>query len=150
MPIRLKEHRVVITPLQDRVRVCGSIEFGDEGRPADLRRADALLEVAVRAVPALRGRPVIDRWAGDRPCSADGVPAIGSTAATRNLSVAVGHGMWGLVLAPVTAQLVATQVLGGPTGQGPEPHGWLHPDRFTPHLARACRSSPSMLLTGSA
>jgi D-amino-acid dehydrogenase len=137
MPIRLKEHRVVITPLEDRVRVCGSIEFGEEGRPADLRRADALLEVAVKAVPALRGRPVLDRWAGDRPCSADGVPAIGSSSAQRNLSVAVGHGMWGLVLAPVTAQLVAAQVLGGPPEQGPEPYGWLHPDRFTPRLARA-------------
>lgn len=133
-PVRLKEHRVVITPLGDRVRVAGSIEFGDETRSADLRRADALLEVATRAVPGLRGRPVLDRWAGERPCTPDGVPVIGGTEVVRNLSVATGHGMWGLILAPVTARLVADHLIADrpATDHGGDDPAWLSPDRFAP------------------
>ncbi|MFC7490789.1 MULTISPECIES: NAD(P)/FAD-dependent oxidoreductase [unclassified Knoellia] len=126
-PVRLKEHRVVITPLPDRVRVAGSIEFGDEARFADLRRADALFEVATRAVPGLRGAPVLDRWAGERPCTPDGVPVIGPTHAVPNLSVATGHGMWGLILAPVTARLIAGQAIDHRDDPG---LAWLSPDRF--------------------
>lgn len=126
-PVRLKEHRVVITPLEDRVRVAGSIEFGDEARSADLRRADALLEVAARAVPALRERPVLDRWAGERPCTPDGVPVIGGTNTVPNLSVATGHGMWGLILAPVTARLIADQAM---DHRADRDLAWLSPDRF--------------------
>jgi D-amino-acid dehydrogenase len=132
MPVRLKEHRVVVTPLEDRVRVCGSMEFGDENRPADLRRADMLLAVAARAVPGLKGQRVIDRWAGERPCSPDGVPLIGKTAATANLSIAAGHGMWGLILAPITARVISNELIdGNSNGQYP----WLNPDRFTPDMA---------------
>ncbi len=134
MPVRLKEHRVVVTPLPDRVRVCGTIEFGTERRPADLARSDALLGLAVRAVPGLRGRPVLDRWAGDRPCTSDGVPVIGSPAIVPNLSIAAGHGMWGLVLAPVTAQIVADGVV---EGQVAEQYAWLGPDRFRPRRGYA-------------
>ncbi|WP_353951614.1 FAD-dependent oxidoreductase [Knoellia sp. S7-12] len=126
-PVRLKEHRVVVTPLEDRIRVAGSIEFGDEARTADLRRADALLEVAARAVPGLRGAPVLDRWAGERPCTPDGVPVIGATHTVQNLSVATGHGMWGLILAPVTARLIAGQAIDHRVDPDLD---WLSPDRF--------------------
>ncbi|MGF0313828.1 NAD(P)/FAD-dependent oxidoreductase [Rhodococcus sp. IEGM1428] len=131
MPVRLKENRVVVTPLDDRIRVCGSIEFGDEGRRVDLRRADALLELAVQAVPGLAGRPVIDRWAGERPCSADGVPAIGTSTVVANLSVAVGHGMWGLILAPVTARIIANQISAEQVENETANLHLLDPDRFT-------------------
>ncbi|WP_109509333.1 NAD(P)/FAD-dependent oxidoreductase [Nocardioides speluncae] len=121
LPVRIKEHRIVVTPLADRVRVCGSIEFGDETRPAQLSRADALLEVAAKVLPGLAGQPVIDRWAGDRPCTSDGVPIVGTSKRVPAVSVATGHGMWGLILAPASARLI-TQAQTQP---------WLSPDRFT-------------------
>ncbi len=128
MPVRIKEHRVVVTPLEDRVRVCGSIEFGDESRPADLRRADALLEVATRVLPDLAGREVLDRWAGERPCTPDGMPLVGTSRVAPGLAVATGHGMWGMILAPVTARLITEALLDGTALPTEE---WLHPDRFT-------------------
>lgn len=134
MPVRLKEHRIVVTPLADRVRVCGSIEFGNEGRSQHLARADRLRAIAVRAVPGLADRPVLERWAGERPCTRDGIPLIGQSAAASNLSIAAGHGMWGLILAPITAELLRDQALRGIDAPALE---WLHPDRFTPHLTRS-------------
>lgn len=126
-PVRLKEHRIVVTPLPDRIRVCGSIEFGRETRQPDLNRADALLRVATQAVPGLSDLPVIDRWAGERPCTRDGVPAIGMTTAAPNLLIGAGHGMWGLILAPITAEVLSRQAL---TGIADPALGWLNPDRF--------------------
>lgn len=126
MPVRVKENRVVITPLADRTRVSGAIEFGSEGRSLDRRRPDALREVAAHALPVLREAEVIDRWAGERPCTPDGVPVIGPARAVANLLVATGHGMWGLILAPVTARLIG-QAITEPAGSVP---AWVSPDRF--------------------
>ena len=53
-----------------------------------------------------------DIWFGFRPCSPDGLPYIGRSARYSNLTVATGHGMMGLSLAPATGKLV-NQVLNG-------------------------------------
>lgn len=127
MPVRVADHRVVVTPLADRIRVSGAIEFGYEAKPMDHRRPEALHAVATRAVPVLRRAEVIDRWAGERPCTPDGVPVIGRSGVVDNLSVATGHGMWGLILAPVTAQLIADAITGSAAISGER---WLSPDRF--------------------
>lgn len=124
MAVRFPEHRVVVTPLADRVRVAGSMEFGAERRAWDTERARSMVAVAARGIPSLAGRPVIDVWAGERPCTSDGLPVIGMTRQVDGLSFAVGHGMWGLVLAPVTAELVLDGI-GVPAATGP-----FAPDRF--------------------
>ncbi len=130
LPVRVKEHRVVVTPLADRVRVAGALEFGT-GAPRSHRRSEALRAVAARAVPALRDAEVVDRWTGLRPCTSDGLPVIGGTRRVDGLSVATGHGMWGLTLAPITAHVIAQGLLGaGPDG-GPGDSAWLGPDRFS-------------------
>lgn len=127
MPVRIKEHRVVVTPLRDRIRICGSIEFGKEGRPANLSRLHGLRRVAEEVLPSLRGQDVLDQWAGDRPCLPDGLPAIGRSEAVPNLSIATGHGMWGMILAPITAKLLTEDLL---DGRRDDVLAWLSPDRF--------------------
>lgn len=137
MPVRIKEHRVVVTPLADRVRVCGSIEFGDERRPMDPGRAEALRTVAARVLPGLERGAVIDRWAGERPCTPDGVPVIGRSRRVENLLVATGHGMWGMVLAPVTARMITEAIVDDI--ERPE-DAWLNPDRYDGRLTRYDRA----------
>ena len=44
---------------------------------------------------------------GLRPCTADGLPAIGQVPGTDNAYVATGHAMMGVTLGPGTAELVA-------------------------------------------
>ncbi|MDF8265607.1 NAD(P)/FAD-dependent oxidoreductase [Luteipulveratus flavus] len=134
MPVRFKERRMVVSPMPGWMRVCGLMEFGAEGRPVDQRRADAMVRVVTDALPGVRVRRVLDTWAGERPCAADGVPVIGASSRARGLTVAAGHGMWGLVMAPVTGEMVATGLLeGAPTLHDP----LLSPDRFGPTRRRA-------------
>ena len=49
----------------------------------------------------------IQPWRGLRPCSPDGMPYIGRTSRYENLSIATGHAMMGLSLAPATGKLMA-------------------------------------------
>lgn len=127
MPIRLKERRMVVTPFADRLRVCGLMQFGAEHSPLRPGRVEAMLDVLRRALPGVRVHEVMDTWVGERPCTRDGVPVIGASRRAPGLTIAAGHGMWGLILAPVTAELVAAQVLDGKAPQGADR---LSPDRF--------------------
>lgn len=114
-PLYFPEERVACTPLGDRLRVAGMMEFRRPGAPLDPRRITAIVE-AVR--PFLTGVDLDDRqdeWVGSRPVTPDGLPLLGRTASPR-VFVAGGHGMWGMVLGPVTGQLMAQTVL---TGEAP-------------------------------
>ncbi|WP_433728726.1 NAD(P)/FAD-dependent oxidoreductase [Actinoplanes sp. CA-051413] len=111
-PLYFPRQRVACTPLNGRLRVAGMMEFRRPGEALDPRRIAAVVE-AVR--PFLAGVDLDDRrdeWVGSRPCTADGLPLIGPTAAPR-VFVAGGHGMWGIALGPVTGQLLAQTVLKG-------------------------------------
>lgn len=111
-PLYFPTQRVACTPLGSRLRVAGMMEFRRPADELDPRRITAVVD-AVR--PLLNGVNLDDRrdeWVGSRPCTPDGLPLIGATAAPR-VFVAGGHGMWGIVLGPVTGQLVAQAVLKG-------------------------------------
>ncbi len=136
VPIRLKERRMVITPFADRLRICGLMQFGAERSPLRQSRVTAMLDVLRRALPGVRVRDVIDTWVGERPCTRDGVPVIGASRRAPGLSLAAGHGMWGLILSPVTAEIVATQLL---EGRAPRGSDRLSPDRFRSGLGGAAR-----------
>jgi D-amino-acid dehydrogenase len=111
-PVYFPKQRVACTPLGDRLRVAGMMEFRRPGDPLDPRRVGAIVD-AVR--PLLRGVDLDDRrdeWVGSRPCTPDGLPLLGRTGAP-GVFVAGGHGMWGIALGPVTGMLMAQTVLKG-------------------------------------
>ncbi|MFW3171984.1 NAD(P)/FAD-dependent oxidoreductase [Geodermatophilus sp. CPCC 206100] len=113
-PLYFPTQRVALTPLGQRLRVAGMMEFRRPGDPRDPRRVAAIVD-AVR--PFLAGVDLDDRrneWVGSRPCTPDGLPLLGRTAAPR-VFVAGGHGMWGVALGPITGQLMAQTVLKGET-----------------------------------
>src|SRR4051812_28149237 len=111
-PLYFPMQRVACTPLGDRLRVAGMMEFRRPADPLDPRRIQAIVD-AVR--PFLTGVDLEDRrneWVGSRPCTPDGLPLLGPTASPR-VFVAGGHGMWGIALGPITGQLMAQAVLKG-------------------------------------
>jgi D-amino-acid dehydrogenase len=113
-PLYFPTQRVALTPLGERLRVAGMMEFRRAGDPLDPRRVTAIVD-AVR--PFLDGVDLGDRrneWVGSRPVTPDGLPLIGPTASPR-VFVAGGHGMWGIALGPITGQLMAHAVLKGET-----------------------------------
>lgn len=76
---------------------------------------EALRAEGVKLCPALADAPVTERWAGVRPGTPDHAPFIGETM-TPGLYVAAGHYRNGILLAPVTARIIADQLLGQETG----------------------------------
>lgn len=111
-PIYFPAERVACTPLGDRLRVAGMMEFRRPEAALDPRRIQAIVD---SARPLLRGVNFDDRqdeWVGSRPCTPDGLPLIGQTSA-RRVFVAGGHGMWGITLGPVTGRLLAEQMVSG-------------------------------------
>jgi D-amino-acid dehydrogenase len=111
-PVYFPAQRVACTPIGDRLRVAGMMEFRRPEAALDPRRIRAIAEAAR---PLLRGADLDrrrDEWVGSRPCTVDGLPLIGATANPR-VYAAGGHGMWGITLGPVTGQLLARQMVTG-------------------------------------
>jgi glycine oxidase len=70
-----------------------------------------LHRTAIAMVPALKNARILEDWAGLRPGTPDSLPILGSTP-TPGYYVATGHFRDGILLAPVTARVMA-QVIGG-------------------------------------
>lgn len=128
-PVMLTEARVAVTPLRGpgdaRLRLAGTLELGVWAETLNLRRVEAIRRAASRYLKVeTEGGQV---WAGLRPCTPDGLPAVGRPREVRNLLVATGHGTLGISLAPATGELVAHLVSGKEPGEDLK---LLSPDRF--------------------
>lgn len=82
------------------------------------------LEIAHKVV---EDAPLLDSWAGLRPRAEDDLPVIGECAEVRGLFYATGHYRNGILLAPVTGELIAGQIA---TGDAPKMVEAFTPDRF--------------------
>ena len=103
-----------LVPRRDgRLLVGATVE--DAGFNSDVT-ADGVLSLrnsAERLLPGLAGREPDDKWAGLRPFAAGGEPVIGAVPGVSGLFVAAGHYRNGILLAPVTAQLITEAILRG-------------------------------------
>ncbi len=88
---------------------------------AQVRRA------AVGLVPQLRHAGEQFAWAGLRPGSPDGLPILGPLPGWENVTVATGHFRNGILLAPITGQLIAQAIVEGRAGEALAP---FDPARF--------------------
>ena len=70
------------------------------------------VKAAIRLLPALAQARMLEAWAGLRPGSPDNLPILGATRIP-GYFVASGHFRDGILLAPVTAQVMAQMVIGG-------------------------------------
>ncbi len=86
-----------------------------------------LLAAAPRAVPALARSTFRYAWGGLRPATPDQLPLVGPLPGLRGLLIATGHYRNGVLLAPVTGQLLTDAV----TGKGwPDEAAAFAPARF--------------------
>jgi glycine oxidase len=104
-------HRYLVPRGDGRLLVGATVE----SRGFDVRVTAAgmhdLLDAALAVAPALAGFAVVETWAGLRPGSHDGRPYLGATALDGYV-VASGHFRNGILLAPITARLIADLVTG--------------------------------------
>jgi glycine oxidase len=87
-----------------------------------------LLRDASELVPGVSELVIDEFTAGLRPGTPDNLPAIGPST-VKGLHWAVGHRRGGILLAPLTAELVCRSLLGEPLGT---PAAVFAPERFAP------------------
>ncbi|HWF24325.1 MAG TPA: glycine oxidase ThiO [Solirubrobacteraceae bacterium] len=92
-----------------------------------------LLREAIELVPGFSELELDECTAGLRPATPDGAPAIGP-GALPGLHWATGHHRGGVLLAPVTAELVVSALMGEPASYGQ--CASVAPTRFAPVQAR--------------
>ena len=102
----LADKKIFVTPMEEGLRVGGTVEIAGLDRPPDLRRA-AILERIVRdTFPGLEGiKPTT--WMGHRPCMPDSVPVVGPAEGKPGLWLAIGHGHLGMTDSVGTAGHIA-------------------------------------------
>jgi glycine oxidase len=72
-----------------------------------------LLDAASTLVPSLSDATFVDARAGLRPATADGLPIIGPSSSSYRVVYATGNFRNGILLAPLTARLVANYLVDG-------------------------------------
>ena len=109
IPVMLAETKVVLTPMDDMLRVAGTLELAGFDMSINNRRLRAVLNAVPAYFPDFKPNDLelIEIWRGLRPCSPDGLPYLGRPRRYDNVIIATGHGMKGISLAPVTGKLVA-------------------------------------------
>ena len=68
---------------------------------------ESIRKHACEIAPAISSLSVVDSWAGLRPRAPDELPIIGKTNETEGLVFATGHYRNGILLAPITGELIA-------------------------------------------
>jgi glycine oxidase len=94
-----------------RILVGTTVEEAGFDKRTDVATIQRLHRAAIAMVPELRNAKILEDWAGLRPGTPDALPILGATA-TPGYYVATGHFRDGILLAPVTAHLIA-QVIEG-------------------------------------
>ncbi|MFG3257234.1 NAD(P)/FAD-dependent oxidoreductase [Streptomyces sp. NPDC048172] len=110
-PIYLPGQRLACNPLGDRFRVTGTMEFRAPDAPLDPRRIRNIVEAARPMFSGIDWNDRHEEWVGSRPCTPDGLPLVGRTRSPR-VHISGGHGMWGMVLGPLTGRMLADSLTG--------------------------------------
>jgi len=106
-------------------------EVGFDSRPTAAGVAD-LLALVPRLAPGLADATFSHAWAGLRPATPDRMPIIGRVPGWQNVLVATGHFRNGVLLAPITGELIADLVRTGRPRMSLEA---FDPGRFTVRAA---------------
>ncbi|MDD1422081.1 glycine oxidase ThiO [Dolichospermum sp. ST_sed1] len=98
---------IYIVPRRNRSIVIGAtsenVGFTGDNTPGGIQ---SLLQSAIRLYPQLENYPLQELWWGFRPATSDELPILGHSHCD-NLTFATGHYRNGILLAPITATLIA-------------------------------------------
>ncbi len=111
LPLYLSEAKVAVTPLEDTLRLAGTLELAGMDFSLDKRRVDSIRHTAEAYLAGIENKDIIEIRSGLRPCTPDGLPMIGRVPGYDNLILATGHCMLGITLAPITGKLISQLVL---------------------------------------
>lgn len=111
LPVSPSGRGFFITPMNEGLRLAGTVELAAPHQPPSWHRADLLVRHLKDVFPGVGG-PEISRWIGERPSLPDFRPAIGRAPRLENVYCGYGHQHVGLTLATATGRLIARQMDG--------------------------------------
>jgi glycine oxidase len=121
--------RGYIVPRQDGRLLAGSTsERAGFVKEVTVEAVTSILRNAIEICPAVTSLPVIDLWAGLRPKAPDGLPVLGPCGEIDGLIYATGHYRNGILLAPITGELIAKTIVENTLQPELAP---FNPDRFS-------------------
>jgi D-amino-acid dehydrogenase len=109
-PLYLSEAKVALTPLEESLRLAGTMELAGLDLHVNPRRVKTIMRKVEEYLRPAESLEIVEIRCGLRPCSPDGLPIIDRCPGYDNLFIATGHGMLGITLAPVTGKLVSQLV----------------------------------------
>jgi len=123
------EARLAVTPMDGALRIGGTMEMAGINESITQRRVRGITRAFPQYFPAFDENDFaeVKPWSGLRPVSPDGMPYIGRTQRWKNLTLATGHAMMGLSLAPATGKIVSDLLAGE---NPPLSLDLMSPDRF--------------------
>jgi D-amino-acid dehydrogenase len=111
LPVSPAERGFFITPMEEGLRLAGTVELAAPHQPPSWHRADLLVRHLKDTFPGVGGAE-LSRWIGERPTLPDFRPAIGRAPRLANVYCGYGHQHVGLTLATATGRLIARQMAG--------------------------------------
>ena len=111
LPVSPPERGLFFTPMQEGLRIAGTVELAAPHQPPSWHRADLLVKHLREIFPGVGGAEQ-SRWIGERPTLPDFRPAIGRAPRLANVYCSYGHQHLGLTLSTASARLITRQMEG--------------------------------------
>jgi len=99
-----------ITPMEQGLRVVGTVEFGGLNNPPSKKRILNLVKNAKYLFPELKEHQ--DEWMGFRPTLPDFLPVLGPSKNHRNLFYSFGHHHLGWTLGAISGKIISGMIAG--------------------------------------
>ena len=96
----------IVPRAEGKILIGATIEEAGYNKQTTLGNTLDLIQVGVQAMPCLADAPLLKTWAGLRPYT-KGNPYLGWLPGHDNVVVATGHYKNGILLAPITGQLIS-------------------------------------------
>ena len=114
-----------ITPMEQGLRVVGTVEFGGLKNPITEKRVLNLVNNAKYLFPELKEKKHEDQWLGFRPTLPDFLPVIGASKNHKNLFYSFGHHHLGWTLGAISGKIISKMISGEKTNLNLEPYSSL-------------------------
>jgi D-amino-acid dehydrogenase len=126
----LLEPHVGCSPMGDRLRIAGTMEFSGVNSRLNRRRIRSIVDGASRMLAGWESLDEASIWCGLRPVAPDGLPIIDRHPRLENVFIAGAYSMLGMTIAAPAAESLARFVLSGVRPAELEPFrstrfGWL-------------------------
>ena len=99
-----------ITPMEQGLRVVGTVEFGGLRNPPSKKRITNLIDNAKYLLPELKEHQ--DEWLGFRPTLPDFLPILGPSKNHENLFYSFGHHHLGWTLGAISGKIISGMIAG--------------------------------------